>query len=90
MDKSIELTLVERANRYGEFEEHARITQNIKAAMADSPNWQGLAPDAKEALEMVAHKCGRILNGDPDYNDSWHDIAGYVGLIEKRINGESL
>ena len=37
---SIESTLQERATRYGEFPEHARITQNIKRAMVDSPNWQ--------------------------------------------------
>jgi hypothetical protein len=83
-------TLTERGSRYGKFEEHARITQNIKRSMADSPNWGALPPDMKEALEMVAHKCGRILNGDPTYIDSWHDIAGYVVLVEKRLQGEGL
>lgn len=78
---SITATLVERGNRYGDFNEHARITQAIKAAMADSPNWATLPPDMKEALEMVAHKIGRILNGDPRYHDSWHDIIGYTKLV---------
>lgn len=77
----INTTLEERGNRYGSFEEHARITQNIKAAMADSPNWANLPPGMKEALEMVAHKAGRILNGDPMYHDSWHDIIGYTKLV---------
>ena len=39
----------------------------------------------KESLEMVAHKIGRILNGDPFYHDSWHDCIGYLRLIEKRL-----
>jgi hypothetical protein len=39
----------------------------------------------REALEMLAHKTGRILNGDPAYADSWHDIAGYVRLVEQRL-----
>jgi len=76
----IDRTLVERGNRYGSYAEHARITQAIKAAMADSPNWATLAPDQRETLEMIAHKAGRILNGDPKYHDSWHDIVGYAKL----------
>ena len=24
---------------------------------------------------------GRILNGDPDYHDSWHDVNGYVKFV---------
>lgn len=78
-------TLAERGTRYGDFSEHARITQAIKAAMADSPNWTKLAPDQREALEMIAHKAGRILNGDPDYHDSWHDIIGYTKLVADRL-----
>jgi hypothetical protein len=87
---SVEETLVERGTRYGAFDQHARITQNIKAAMADSRNWQRLSDDQREALEMVAHKVGRILNGDPDYADSWHDISGYVQLVERRLAGQQL
>lgn len=79
---TIDETLAERGNRYGEFAEHARITQNIKKAMQDSPNWKSLPDDMKEALEMIAHKIGRILNGDPAYIDSWHDIIGYTKLVE--------
>lgn len=81
----IEKTLEERGSRYGEFDEHARVTQNIKAAMRDSLNWEKLAPDQKEALEMVAHKIGRILNGDPNFIDSWHDQIGYLRLVEQRL-----
>lgn len=76
-------TLNERGQRYGDFGKHAQITQDLKAVMADTPNWETLTPSAKEALEMIAHKIGRILNGDPTYADSWHDIAGYATLVEK-------
>ena len=82
---NIDDTLLERASRYGSFEEHARITQGIKAAMADSPNWSRLDPDMREALEMIAHKAGRILNGDPLFHDSWHDLIGYAKLIADRL-----
>ena len=85
MQQEIDSTLAERGDRYGAFDEHARITQAIKAAMADSPNWATLAPDQREALEMIAHKVGRILNGDPNYHDSWHDIVGYAKLVADRL-----
>lgn len=81
----INATLAERGTRYGDFASHARITQRIKVAMADSPNWESLDHDMKEALEMVAHKVGRILNGDPGYHDSWHDIIGYTKLVADRL-----
>ena len=83
---TIENTLAERESRYGAFPSHARITQNIKDSMRDSRNWDKLAQDQKEALEMVAHKIGRILNGDPNYHDSWHDIIGYTKLVADRLD----
>lgn len=79
-------TLQQRGTRYGEFGGHAKITQGLKRVMQDSPNWATLSDDKKEALEMVAHKIGRILNGDPEYHDSWHDIIGYTKLVEQTLN----
>lgn len=81
----IAVTLAERGNRYGAFTGHARITQNLKRSMVDSPNWPGLTDAQREALEMVAHKIGRILNGDPNYHDSWHDIIGYAKLVADEL-----
>ena len=85
---NIDSTLNERGGRYGEFAGHANVTQNLKRAMGQHPGWRKLKDDQKEALEMAAHKIGRILNGDPDYIDSWHDIIGYVRLVEQRLEKE--
>lgn len=86
MSSNIDTTLTERGSRYGEFTEHALYTQDLKRAMQRVPaNWHKLSDDKKEALEMVVHKIGRILNGDPEYIDSWHDIIGYVRLVEKNL-----
>lgn len=87
MSESIDTTLANRGNRYGAFDGHARITQSIKRAMQDSPNWSKLTDDKRESLEMVAHKIGRILNGDPEYHDSWHDIIGYTKLVADKLEG---
>jgi hypothetical protein len=93
MTKPIQAVLKERGQRYGEFRSHADVTQMLKSNMQlfkKDPSgarfaWSDLMPDQKEALEMIAHKIGRILNGDPDYIDSWIDIAGYAQLVVNRL-----
>ena len=82
---TIDATLAERGNRYGEFKDHALVTQTIKEALRTGANWDALDDDMTECLEMIAHKMGRILNGDPNYIDSWTDIIGYTRLVEKRL-----
>jgi hypothetical protein len=37
---------------------------------------------------MVAHKIARIINGDPNYSDSWVDVAGYAKLVADRLDGK--
>ena len=81
-------TLNERGKRYGEFSEHAAISQNLKAIMASQPGWYDLTASQRESLEMIAHKIARILNGDPNYADNWHDIAGYATLIDLQLQGD--
>lgn len=84
----IDKTLAERGSRYGTFTGHARITQNLKCAMHSSDNWSKLSHSQKECLDMIAHKVGRILNGDPNYHDSWHDIVGYAKLVADELLGD--
>lgn len=47
--------------------------------------WGKLRPDTKEFLEMTQHKIGRMLNGDPEYDDNLRDISGYAKLVLDRI-----
>lgn len=77
----IKAVLKERGDRYGSFKNHAEITQQIKEALYRGSSWVELSDPQLEALEMVAHKMGRIVNGDPNYLDSWVDIIGYVQLV---------
>lgn len=100
MPQSIETTLAERGARYGSFIGHATITQALKCVMqgrgpfddeqaaALGDKWDSLAPDQRECLEMVAHKIGRILNGDPNYLDSWVDLVGYSQLVVNRLEAD--
>lgn len=83
----IDRTLVERGKRYGEFKDQAVYADKINAVLTSSPNWEKMAPDQREALRIIANKIGRILNGDPNYSDSWHDIVGYAKLVDDRLTG---
>jgi len=86
----IQATLNERGTRYGDFMGHAEITCELKGIIAQYAitREKKLEPDQIEALDMICHKIGRILNGDPDYADSWHDIAGYAQLVANRLNND--
>lgn len=81
--------LTERGSRYGKFKDHAVVTQTIKGVIKAhmGPKWDDMDDDQREAVEMICHKLGRIANGDPNYADSWVDIAGYAKLVSDRLEG---
>ena len=82
---NISETLADREKSHGSFFDRSIISQNIVRAMQDSPNWQKLDDDMKEALHLIAHKASRILNGDAWFHDHWHDIVGYAELVASRL-----
>lgn len=83
-------TLKQRDAKYGTYIEQARLAQNIQDDLVESQNWRDLAPDQKQALIMFAVKMSRILTGDPNYHDNWHDIEGYAKLVADRLIVDSL
>jgi len=86
---NIVATLTERGHRYGKFSGHAQVTQELKRVMSrHAAALNKTFTDSQwESLEMIAHKIGRIVNGDPDYADSWIDIAGYAKLVADELQG---
>lgn len=92
MADNIDATLAERGKRYGAFPDHARITMRLKTIIREESFKRGmiglLADDQQEALDMICHKIGRIINGDPNYADSWVDIAGYAKLVADRLEAK--
>ena len=87
--ESIDNTLSERGSRYGRFEDGAEIMQHFKEYARNTPGWNKMKPIQRESLDMIFHKIGRILNGDPDYADSWHDVCGFSKLVDDYLNGSS-
>lgn len=86
---NIHQVLDERGNRYGKFTDHASITQALKRTMAAGRSWFGCTDSQREALEMIAHKIGRMVNGDPFYRDTVVDIIGYAQLMLDDMDKES-
>lgn len=86
--KTVGDTLTERGVRYGSFKDGASIMQALKAVMHAQPGWARLRPSQRESLDMIVHKIGRILNGDPNYIDSWHDIQGFAKLVEDELHAD--
>lgn len=82
---SVAATLDERGKRYGDFTNHARIAQNLQNCMRNEAGWSELSPVQKQALTVIADKIARIMSGDPNYADNWHDIGGYAMLVEERL-----
>lgn len=78
--------LADREKTHGSFKSHAAITQALKADMHCQSSWWNLDDTQKESLEMIVHKIGRILAGNPDHKDHWADIAGYAQLIANRLD----
>jgi len=80
-------TLRARGDKYGTFVGHATVTQALKRIVYEhaKAHDKTFTDDQVEALDMILHKVGRIVNGDPNYADSWVDIAGYAKLVSDRL-----
>jgi hypothetical protein len=87
---NIDAILAERGQEYGKFISHASITQDLKTSLRfhAHTHQKEMEVDQLEAIDMICHKLGRIVNGNPNNIDSWDDIAGYAKLVSDRLRGE--
>lgn len=87
----VDAILDERAENYGKFIDGAEVMQMLKRLVHGYIEQRGtqLAFDQREAIDMIVHKLGRIINGNPDHVDSWRDIAGYATLVADRLEGNA-
>ena len=83
--KDVTETLDTRGNRYGEYRNVSRTAQFLKDTLRSGESWGIMEPYMQESLDLIANKLARIVNGDPFYDDSWHDVGGYAKLVEIEI-----
>jgi hypothetical protein len=75
--------LSERERTHGGFEGTALTIKELCRRMETTPNWVTLTDVQRYALEQIAVKIGRVLNGDPYHRDHWRDIAGYALIVAR-------
>lgn len=85
---SVELTIRDRAPTHGDFAARSKIEQALVDVMECSGGWHRLKPFQKSAARMIAVKLSRILNGNPDHDDGWRDIAGYAACVLQELEGK--
>ena len=88
-DNEIEAILRDRQKTHGDWYTNATFSREIKTVVLHAiqlrrtRSYEGFTDNQLEALDMIAHKLGRILAGDAAYEDHWLDIAGYAVLAAK-------
>lgn len=88
LNSNIEQIIAARGENYGVFADGAAIMRDLKSVMHSTDGWERLSPSQQEALDMIQHKIGRVLNGKPDYDDNWRDIAGYATLVLNELTNQ--
>lgn len=86
--QQLDEVITQRRGRYGPLIESGEVAMNLEDYLRSLPGWERLAYDQREALAMVMHKISRIMCGDPNYDDSWVDIAGYSQNVVNRLREE--
>lgn len=82
---NIEDVLKTRQETHGSFMTTSFLAQDLKRLIHSQFLWCNLSFDKREALDMIATKIARIINGDQDFKDHWEDIEGYANLISRKL-----
>ena len=83
----IDKTLDERQNTHGSFPANAACAQALKQ-LCFKHQRHDLTDVQQEAVHNICQKLSRILTGNPNHADNWHDIAGYATLAERECTND--
>ena len=73
--------LNERETTHGAFVNVSQTARALKHIF----HQRQFSDEMVEALDMIATKLARIVEGDPNMLDHWEDIAGYATLAARSI-----
>lgn len=79
---TVEDTLKDRNPTHGGYSQQAEVHDALLKVM--EPFIGKLRPSHRQALNLIAMKISRILVGNENHTDHWHDIGGYAKLGEER------
>jgi len=80
--------LDERDKTHGSFIVNSRVSQGLKDVVRKEEGYKQLDLIHREALDHMFGKIGRIMAGQPEFDDHWDDIAGYAQLPKKFNHGK--
>ncbi len=84
-EKPIDQILSERGATHGNYLEQAKTAQQLFQIVRQTPNWNSMMLDQRDAIESILKKISRIGHGQPNKADHWMDIIGYAYLIFRRL-----
>lgn len=76
-----------RTKTHGPFEKQGDRADKIREAM-ELHLCKHLRGHRRTAMNMIAEKLSRIIEGDGQFKDHWLDIAGYCECVLKEIRGK--
>lgn len=81
---SINQTLEIRKSTHGDdYKKSCEFCQAVKKLIrAANPNLSDLT---QETLDRIVLKIGRIVFGDENHAEHWHDLCGYATLVENEL-----
>lgn len=85
---TINETLKQRGNVHGNYPTSAVFKDRVLSLCTELPNWKKLGAPGRETVRMIVEKLGRIMLGDCEFIDHWHDIAGYATLMEQWLDSK--
>lgn len=74
-----------RGSTHGDYNETARLAQQLKRVVRSARCWDGLRDDQRESIDLITLKVARILSGNPEFAEHWDDIIGYAALIARTL-----
>lgn len=77
-------TLADRQKTHGDFQQVAKVAESLM----NNIEFQRLSASQSFAVRMIVGKLARIVCGNPNEPDHWHDIAGYARLVEDELIGD--
>ena len=83
----IDKILDKRESTHGSYSDSATVAQDLKKTICYHVLEQKefLPDDMQQSLDMICSKIARIICGDHNEIDHWHDISGYAQLISNRL-----
>jgi hypothetical protein len=86
---TLEETLEERGNNYGEYTDICVLSQAMSKLMGQADKRSAPVSQMddvqRDSMKMIIVKMARIAVGDADFEDNWKDIQGYAKLVQDRL-----